>query len=70
MNNMELGNWITNNTNKPFVAKKEIEVKGSVKAAVVCVTGLGQFNFYIDGDKVSDFVLAPGWTDYRKTIFT
>lgn len=68
MNNMELGNWITNNTNKPFVAKKEIEVKGSVKAAVVCVTGLGQFNFYIDGDKVSDFVLAPGWTDYRKTI--
>ena len=68
MNNMELGNWITNNTNKPFVAKKKIEVKGSVKAAVVCVTGLGQFNFYIDGDKVSDFVLTPGWTDYRKTI--
>lgn len=68
MNNMELGNWITNNTNKPFVAKKEIEVKGSVKAAVVCVTGLGQFNFYIDGNRVSDFVLTPGWTDYRKTI--
>ena len=68
MNNMKLGYWITNNTDKPFVAKKEIKLKGSVRAATVAITGLGQFNFYIDGKRVSDSVLAPGWTDYRKTV--
>ena len=64
----ELGKWITNKTNKPFIAKKEIAVSGPVKSAKAFVTGLGQFNFYIDGNKVSDHVLDPGWTDYRKTI--
>ncbi len=69
MNKMnELGKWITNKTNKPFIAKKEIAVSGPVKSAKAFVTGLGQFNFYIDGNKVSDHVLDPGWTDYRKTV--
>jgi hypothetical protein len=69
MNNMKnLGKWITNNTNRPFIARKEIEVTGPVKSAYALVTGLGQFNFFIDGKKVSDHVLDPGWTDYRKTV--
>ena len=65
---MELGKWITNNTNRPFVARKTIKLKGKAKEAIVSVTGLGQFNFYIDDERVSDSVLAPGWTDYRKTV--
>ena len=65
---MKLGKWITNNTNRPFVARKTINPKGKVKAAMASVTGLGQFNFYIDGKRISDSVLAPGWTDYRKTV--
>jgi len=65
---MKLGKWITNNTNRPFVARKTIHPKGKVKAAMASVTGLGQFNFYIDGKRISDSVLAPGWTDYRKTV--
>ncbi|WP_294213516.1 family 78 glycoside hydrolase catalytic domain [Pseudobutyrivibrio sp.] len=69
MNKMnELGRWITNKTNRPFIARKEIVVSGPVKNAKAFVTGLGQFNFYIDGNKVSDHVLDPGWTDYRKTV--
>jgi len=69
MNKMnELGRWITNKTNRPFIARKEIVVSGPVKSAKAFVTGLGQFNFYIDGNKVSDHVLDPGWTDYRKTV--
>ena len=64
----KLGKWITNKTNRPFIAKKEIDVSGPVKSAKAFVTGLGQFNFYIDGKKVSDHVLDPGWTDYRKTV--
>lgn len=64
----ELGKWITNKTNRLFIARKEIAVSGPVKSAKAFVTGLGQFNFYIDGKKVSDHVLDPGWTDYRKTV--
>ncbi|WP_051524629.1 family 78 glycoside hydrolase catalytic domain [Pseudobutyrivibrio sp. MD2005] len=65
---MKLGKWITNNSNSPFVARKTINPSGKVKAAMASVTGLGQFNFYIDGKRISDSVLAPGWTDYRKTV--
>ena len=65
---MELGKWITNNTNRPFVARKTIKLNGKAKEAIVSVTGLGQFNFYIDDERVSDSVLAAGWTDYRKTV--
>ena len=69
MSNMDiLGKWITNNTDKPFIARKTINITGPVKSAKALVTGLGQFNFYIDGKKISDHVLDPGWTDYRKTV--
>lgn len=30
--------------------------------------GLGQFVFYLNGIKVGDHELDPGWTDYRKYI--
>ncbi|MBQ7147697.1 MAG: family 78 glycoside hydrolase catalytic domain [Pseudobutyrivibrio sp.] len=63
-----LGKWITNNTNRPFIARKTITISGAVKSAKAFVTGLGQFNFYIDGKKISDHMLDPGWTDYRKTV--
>ncbi len=32
------------------------------------VCGLGQFLFWVNGQKVSDHELDPGWTDYRKYI--
>ncbi len=65
---MKLGNWITNNKTTPFYSIKTIKLQGQVSRATAYVTGLGQFNFYIDGKKVSDHVLDPGWTDYRKTV--
>jgi alpha-L-rhamnosidase len=34
---------------------------------VVYVCGLGQFELRLNGRKVGDDVLAPGWTNYRKT---
>jgi hypothetical protein len=36
--------------------------------ATVYVSGLGQYELRINGEKVSDDVLTPGWTDYRKTV--
>lgn len=65
---MSFGKWITNKTASPFYARREFRVNGPVRAASVRVTGLGQFNYYINGQKVSDDILEPGWTDYSKTV--
>ena len=35
--------------------------------AYVFVSGLGQYELYINGSKIGDRFLSPGWTDYRKT---
>ncbi len=37
-----------------------------VKRATVYVCGLGQFKMLLNGKKVGDHVLDPGWTDYYK----
>ena len=63
-----LGRWITNNTKSPFYARREITIDKVVKKATAKVCGLGQFNFYINGKKVEDHVLDPGWTNYNKVI--
>lgn len=60
--------WITDRTGNPFYARKKIEVKNEIEKACAKVCGLGQFNFYINGKKVSDHVLDPGWTDYNKLV--
>lgn len=60
--------WITNGTQRPFYARKRIETEGKIVKAVAQVCGLGQFNFYVNGQKVGDHVLDPGWTDYNKLV--
>ncbi len=40
----------------------------AIKSAVVYVCGLGQYDLFINGRKVGDDVLQPGWTDYKKTV--
>ena len=61
-----LGRWITNRTAKPFWARKVFEIEKAVKCATAKVCGLGQFHFWVNGEKVEDHELDPGWTDYRK----
>ncbi len=61
--------WITNGTDRPFYARKTFDVAAKkIEKAMAYVCGLGQFNYYINGQKVSDHVLDPGWTDYRKAV--
>ncbi len=49
--------------------RKEFSVEGRVTRASLVVSGLGQYEFRINGAKVGDRELTPGWSDYRKTIF-
>lgn len=63
-----LGYWITDGSGQPFYARTTIELTKPVRAATAKVCGLGQFVFSVNGSKVGDHELDPGWTDYRKAI--
>ena len=65
---MFLEKWISNKTQLPFYTRKKIEIKKNIKSAKVSVCGLGQFNLYINGNKVDDHIIDPGWTNYDKIV--
>ena len=48
--------------------RKEFLVSGAVRKATLFITGVGYYEASINGVKVGDHYLDPGWTDYRKTI--
>ena len=62
------GQWIGNGTAKPFYARKSYAFTKEIQEAYAFVCGLGQFIFYINGNKVGDHELDPGWTNYHKII--
>ncbi len=43
-------------------------VKRNIRRAVLYVTGLGSYQFYLNGEKTGDDLLTPGWTDYPQRI--
>lgn len=48
--------------------RKEFDVIKQIVKAKAFVSGIGYNELYINGEKVGNRVLEPGWTDYRKTI--
>lgn len=46
--------------------RKNFTVKKSIKQATVFISGLGHFELSLNGKKVGDHFLDPGWTDYEK----
>jgi alpha-L-rhamnosidase len=51
-----------------MLLRKEFSSATSLKRAVVYVSGLGQYELYINGTKTGDYLLAPGWSYYPKTV--
>ncbi len=47
---------------KAFAAEK------SVRQARLYVTALGMYETYLNGQRIGDHHLAPGWTDYRRRV--
>jgi hypothetical protein len=47
--------------------RKELSVNKPVRRALIAICGLGQFELQVNGAKVGDDMLQPGWTNYRKT---
>jgi alpha-L-rhamnosidase len=60
--------WIAAPTNAPSILlRREFFVKSGLRRAVVHICGLGQYEFSANGAKTGDNLLAPGWTQYKKT---
>jgi len=61
--------WIgTTDTNiSSLLLRKEFSVKPGLKRALVNICGLGQYELTLNGKKVGDYFLSPGWTKYNKT---
>jgi len=50
------------------IFRHEFHLARAPQRAAVYVSGLGQYELRLNGEKVSDDVLTPGWTDYRKRV--
>ena len=48
--------------------RKEFEADRNIKHATAYISGLGLFEFYLNGSKIGDQVLSPGLTDYDKRV--
>jgi hypothetical protein len=51
-----------------MLLRREFLVKPRLQRAVVHLCGLGQYELTINGRRVSNDLLAPGWTKYDRTV--
>lgn len=51
----------------PPVLRREFELTQPVRRATVFVSGLGHYELRLNGARIGDRVMDPGWTDYRDT---
>jgi len=58
------GKWIGGDS----LFRKEFTIDKDIAQARVYISGLGYYELRINGDKVGDYVLDPGWTDYKKRV--
>jgi alpha-L-rhamnosidase len=48
--------------------RKEFRPEKPVRRGRLYATARGIYEMYVNGERVGEYVLAPGWTDYRKRI--
>ncbi len=60
--------WVGAATNnQTLLLRREFIVKPGLKRAITYVCGLGHYEMSINGSKVGNYLLSPGWTKYDKT---
>lgn len=52
----------------PPVYQKQFDLSGPVEKATLLLTALGVYEAELNGERVGDFILAPGWTVYQKRL--
>ncbi len=48
--------------------RKDFAISAPIKSARLYATALGAYEIFLNGKRVGDQVLAPGWTDYRERV--
>lgn len=76
-----LGQWLNDGKPMPMddvdfyeedptpLFRKEFSVRRGISRARLYITGLGYFEASLNGARVGDEVLSPGWTDFKKRIY-
>jgi hypothetical protein len=60
--------WIGSASESPtLLLRREFIVKSGLARAIVHVCGLGQYELTLNGNKVGNDLLSPGWSKYDKT---
>jgi alpha-L-rhamnosidase len=53
---------------QPPMLRRDFQLKGPVKSARVYVTAHGMYELFLNGQRVGDAVLTPGWTSYNHRL--
>ena len=62
--------WIkagSNVTSEPYMLRKQFSIRKTISYATASICGVGQFELHLNGLKVGDHELDPGWTEYSKS---
>src|ERR1017187_6480715 len=68
------GQWVgagelgSADANPAVLLRKQISLKGKPARATAYISGLGYYELYINGRRISDHVLDPGFTDYNQRV--
>ena len=63
--------WITSPKDAgaaAFTYVKDFSLSGTVKKATLCASAMGVYAPYLNGARVGNAVLAPGWTSYKNRV--
>jgi len=75
------GEWINDGKHPPLpdeefykddpapLFRKEFKVEKRIKRARLYISGLGYYEAHLNGRRIGDHILDPGWTSYRKRVF-
>lgn len=50
------------------VFSKKIILRGKVRRAMLFITCMGVYEAAIDGTRIGQYIMAPGWTSYKKRL--
>ena len=60
--------WRAGKAGEALFFRKEFTLDKSIARARIYISGLGYYELRVNGKRVGDHVLDPGWTEYTKTV--
>lgn len=64
-------NWITapqDQGSAAYTFERAFSLKKAVKKATLMISAIGVYKAYLNGNRVGNAILAPGWTSYRHRV--